>query len=86
MGILLEKNGWSKKGGEIKNLELIQEAHHLYEKIKNKIEITHVKGHSGIEGNELADRMAVNAIKEKNEDFAFYSYNKIEEVLALKSY
>jgi len=30
--------------------------------------------------------MAVNAIKEKNEDFAFYSYNKIEEVLALKSY
>ncbi|WP_323596948.1 ribonuclease HI [Aliarcobacter butzleri] len=81
-----KKNGWSKKGGEIKNLELIQEAHYLYEKIKSKIEIIHVKGHSGIEGNELADRMAVNAIKEKNEDFAFYSYNKIEEVLALKSY
>ncbi|RBQ30969.1 ribonuclease HI [Arcobacter sp. FW59] len=81
-----KKNGWSKKGGEIKNLELIQEAHYLYEKLKNKIEIIHVKGHSGIEGNELADRMAVNAIKEKNEDFAFYSYSKIEEVLSLKSY
>ena len=81
-----KKNGWSKKGGEIKNLELIIEAHTLYEKLKNKIEINHVKGHSGVEGNELADRMAVYTIKMKNKDFAFYSYNKIEEVLSMKSY
>ena len=81
-----KKNGWSKKGGEIKNLELIQEAHHLYEKLKNKIEIIHVRGHKGIEGNELADRMAVYTIKAKNKDFAFYSYNKIEDVLSLTSY
>ncbi len=81
-----KKNGWSKKGGEIKNLELIIEAHTLYEKLKTKIEINHVKGHSGVEGNELADRMAVYTIKMKNKDFAFYSYNKIEEVLSMKSY
>lgn len=81
-----KRNGWSKKGGEIKNLELIIEAHNLYEKLKTKIELIHVKGHAGIEGNELADRMAVYTIKAKNRDFAFYSYNKIEEVLALKSY
>jgi ribonuclease HI len=81
-----KKNGWSKKGGEIKNLELIIEAHTLYEKLKTKIEINHVKGHAGIEGNELADRMAVYAIKAKNKDFAFYSYNKKEEVLSMKSY
>ena len=79
-------NGWTKKGGEIKNLELIKEAHQLYEKLKNKIEINHVKGHSGVEGNELADRMAVHTIKAKNKDFAFYSYNKIEDVLSLTSY
>lgn len=79
-------NGWTKKGGEIKNLELIIEAHNLYEKLKSKIEIIHVKGHSGIEGNELADRMAVYTIKEKNKDFSFYSYNKVEEVLSLTSY
>ena len=81
-----KKNGWSKKGGEIKNLKLIQEAHTLYEKLKDKIEINHVKGHAGVEGNELADRMAVYTIKAKNKDFAFYSYNKIEEVLSLTSY
>ncbi len=81
-----KKNGWSKKGGEIKNLELIIEAHTLYEKLKDKIEINHVKGHSGVEGNELADRMAVYTIKTKNKNFAFYSYNKVEEVLSLTSY
>ena len=81
-----KKNGWSKKGGEIKNLELIIEAHTLYEKLKTKIEINHVKGHAGVEGNELADRMAVYTIKAKNKNFEFYSYNKVEEVLAMKSY
>ena len=81
-----KKNGWSKKGGEIKNLELIIEAHTLYEKLKDKIEINHVKGHAGVEGNELADRMAVYTIKAKNKNFEFYSYNKVEEVLGMSSY
>ena len=81
-----KKNGWSKKGGEIKNLELIKEAHFLYEDIKNSIELNHVKGHSGVEGNELADRMAVNAILEKTIDFKEFEYTNIEDVLKLKSY
>ena len=81
-----KKNGWSKKGGEIKNLELIKESHNLFLQLKDKIEINHVKGHAGVEGNELADRMAVYAIKTKNKNFEFYSYNKIEEVLGMKSY
>jgi len=78
--------GWTKKGGEIKNLELIKAAHELYERIKDKIEIKHVKGHAGIEGNELADRMAVYTIKAKNDNFEFYSYDKVEDVLSLTSY
>jgi ribonuclease HI len=78
--------GWTKKGGEIKNLELIKKTHELYEKIKDLIEIKHVKGHAGIEGNELADRMAVTAIKEKTKNYAIYSYDKKEEVLSLTSY
>ncbi|MAD42095.1 MAG: hypothetical protein CL623_06850 [Arcobacter sp.] len=78
--------GWTKKGGEIKNLELIKKTHELYERIKDFIEIKHVKGHAGIEGNELADRMAVTAIKEKTTNYAIYSYDKKEEVLSLTSY
>lgn len=78
--------GWTKKGGEIKNLELIKSAHLLYEKIKNNITIKHVKGHAGIEGNELADRMAVHTIKAKNKDYEIYSYESVDSVLNLKSY
>ena len=73
--------GWTKKGGEIKNLDLIKNAHNLYEQIKEKIVIKHVKGHAGIEGNELADRMALHAIKAKNSEFEVYEYVSVDAVL-----
>ena len=76
--------GWKKKGGEIKNLVLIQKTHALYEELKDKINILHVKGHAGVEGNELADRMAVYAIISKSKKYQKYSYADKEEVLALK--
>ncbi len=79
-----KKKGWKKKGGEIKNLELIQQAHALFEDLKEKINILHVKGHVGVEGNELADRMAVYTIISKAKEYQKYSYSDIEEVLALK--
>ena len=76
-----KKNNWTKKSGEIKNLELIKNAHNLYEQIKNKIIIKHVKGHAGIEGNELADRMALHAVKAKNDEFEEYEYTSIDSIL-----
>ncbi len=75
--------GWTKKGGEIKNLELIKQAHELYESIKNSVTVQHVKAHSGIEGNELADRVAVQAIKDKVEGYSIYEYSEINTVLSL---
>jgi ribonuclease HI len=76
-----KRNNWTKKSGEIKNLELIKSAHNLFEQIKNDITIKHVKGHSGVEGNELADRMAVHAVKAQNDEFEEYSYVSIDSVL-----
>lgn len=73
--------GWTKKSGEIKNLDLIKNAHNLYEQLKNKIIIKHVKGHAGVEGNELADRMALHAIKAQNDEFEEYSYVSVNSVL-----
>jgi ribonuclease HI len=64
-----EKNGWKRKGGEIKNLELIKRIFRLYNHIKEQISIEYVKGHSGIEGNELADLMAKKAIEKKSKKF-----------------
>ncbi len=75
--------GWRKKGGEIKNLEIIQEAHALYETLKERVGVKHVKAHAGFEGNELADRMAMHTISEKNEEYRVYKYKSIEDVLAM---
>lgn len=47
---------WKKKGGEIKNLDLVQEAYELYQN-SNAI-LTWIRGHEGDPGNELADEWA----------------------------
>lgn len=55
-------NGWRRKTGEIANLSVIQEAHELYDSLKDKLKLSHVAAHVGIEGNELADRMSIYTI------------------------
>lgn len=51
-----EAKGWKKKGGEIKNLELVKEVYQLYK--NSKAILTWVRGHEGDTGNELADEWA----------------------------
>ncbi|MGM0541989.1 MAG: viroplasmin family protein [Pseudomonadota bacterium] len=67
-----QKKGWKKPGGEIKNLELIKEMFALHQQLKDKIQVLHVNGHVGVEGNELADRMSILAIKAKEVQFSRY--------------
>lgn len=67
-----EKKGWKKAGGEIKNLDLIQEMFVLYKDLKSQLQILHVNGHVGVEGNELADRMSILAIEKQDPDFVRY--------------
>ena len=64
-----KRNGWIKRKGEIKNVELIKSIHELYHANKSILRISWVKGHSKIEGNELADQMATLAIKAKQSNF-----------------
>lgn len=54
-----EAKGWKKKGGEIKNLDLVKEAFELYQ--QSQAILTWVRGHEGDEGNELADEWANKA-------------------------
>lgn len=67
-----EKKGWTKKGGEIKNLEIIKLSYHLYNSIKKNVTLSHIKAHAGFEGNELADRMTMYTIQEKCKSFVKY--------------
>lgn len=79
-----KEKSWSKKGGDIKNLDIIKAAHALYVPIADRIEIKHVKGHAGIEGNELADRMSVVAIERQETDLCQYlETHSIPDLLAL---
>lgn len=54
-----EAKGWKKKGGEIKNLDIVQEVYPLYQQSQAKL--VWVRGHVGHEGNELADTWANKA-------------------------
>jgi len=81
-----KKQGWTKKGGEIKNLALIQDIFALYETLKEKISILHVNGHVGIEGNELADRMSMVAVENRETEFALYDeVIDIPAILAMRA-
>lgn len=81
-----QKRGWTKPSGEIKNLELIKTMFALYESLKDQLQILHVNGHVGVEGNELADRMSIKAISENVVDFELYQEKiDIDEILALRA-
>lgn len=54
-----EAKGWKKKGGEIKNLDIVQKAYPLYQ--NSQAELIWVRGHIGTELNELADEWANKA-------------------------
>jgi ribonuclease HI len=54
-----EAKGWKKPGGEIKNLDIVQEVYPLYK--ESDATLTWVRGHEGDVGNELADEWANKA-------------------------
>jgi ribonuclease HI len=54
-----EANGWKKKGGVIKNLDIVQEVCPLYR--NSKATLVWVRGHNDDPGNELADEWANKA-------------------------
>ncbi len=55
-----QKNGWTKKSGPIKNLELVKELYEIY-CAKPGVKLQWTRGHVGTEGNELADQWANRA-------------------------
>ena len=81
-----EKKGWTKKGGAIKNLEIIKKAYYLYNEIKKDMTLSHIKAHAGFEGNELADRMTMYAIAKECEEFVKYTQTiEIEQILKMRA-
>ncbi len=56
-----QKNGWKTSTKKpVKNVEFWQEL--LEQTKRHKVDWNWVKGHAGVEGNEIADRLATSAI------------------------
>ena len=53
------ENGWKKKRGEIKNLDIVKQLYELYD--PEQVKLVWVQGHVGTELNELADEWANKA-------------------------
>ena len=53
------RNGWKKKTGEIKNLDIVKPLFELYK--NSNVELKWLKGHAGHEFNEMADEWANRA-------------------------
>jgi ribonuclease HI len=58
-----EARGWRRKGGPIKNLELVQELYALA-KASPKVELRWIKAHNGSRWNEYADSLATAYMRE----------------------
>ena len=70
-----EANGWKKKGGEIKNLDIVREVCPLYR--MSNARLSWIRGHEGDVGNEMADEWANLARKYKVTDITPASAIKI---------
>lgn len=81
-----EKNGWTRKGNqELANKELIASMYSLYKRLAGSVALAHVKGHSGVEGNELADRLSLMAHREKIAGFEMFDgVSNKEELLNME--
>lgn len=66
-------NGWTKKGGELANVDLIKSCHELLSRLGTSVQLTHVEGHAGALGNERADQIASLALAQQVEDWKMYS-------------
>lgn len=89
-GSTWKTNGWVRSNGEkIENLDLIQEGINLIESGKYNVNIQKCSGHNGIEGNELADKLATGKIMPKeiiNMEYYVFERTKEENKALIRKY
>lgn len=59
-----EARGWQRKEGEVKNLDLVQEAFALYRE-RPKVRIQWIRAHDGTRWNEYADSLATAYLRDE---------------------
>lgn len=51
---------------------MIQQCYAIYQRIADKVKLTHVAAHVGTEGNELADRMAMLGAQRREKELRLF--------------
>lgn len=59
-----EARGWQRKEGEVKNLDLVQEAFALF-RVRPKVRIEWLRAHDGTRWNEYADSLATAYLRDE---------------------
>lgn len=79
------RNNWqTSKKEPVKNADLIRECVALATPLKGLIQVTHVAAHNGTEGNEIADRLAMQASINKVATWDDYGgFTTVEDLLKL---
>ena len=80
------RNDWKTSSKEpVKNVDLIRECVDLAAPLNGRIQVTHVAAHNGTEGNEIADRLAMQASINKVTSWEDYgSFTTVEDLLNLQ--
>ncbi len=80
-----QRNGWKRRDGEeIANRALIELMYEQFTRVRDRLSLIHVKGHAGIEGNELADRLSFLARIDKVQGFELFDRLDKEALLAVQ--
>ncbi len=68
------------------NKEIVKDIYYRYQELRKELPILHVRGHAGIEGNELADRMSMLAITARQGKLVRYQGElDVDAILAMRS-
>ena len=79
-----KSRGWKKKKGDIKNLDLWFLLDETISQSKSVIDISWVRGHSGIPGNEKADILALETLRLYSKD-SFTTSSRYSSLLTTRS-
>jgi ribonuclease HI len=79
-----KRKKWKNRfGDKVENREYIEEAHAIYDRIKERVQIRLVKSHSGIRGNEIADTLANLGIVRQNESFTKVPPSETDKITSI---
>lgn len=72
---------WERDGSPIPNQSLIKKIYGLHLQIQKNVKLYYLPSHKEIKANELADKMAAQALKTQEEELGVYPLSGIKQTV-----